>query len=112
MPTKSERRKARAFRRTTKETRMITVDEKHSKHRCALCQNTLSGVPHGKNVAQRKKLSKTQRRPTGMLGGILCGSCRSLIVSETAKVKAEIKQTSEVDLRYQPYITQIEKRVN
>ncbi|MEA3229440.1 MAG: 50S ribosomal protein L34e [archaeon] len=45
-----------------------------SKAHCSLCGAVLSGVPTGKD-AEIAKLSKTQKRPERVYGGMLCSSC-------------------------------------
>ncbi len=112
MPNKSERRKLRTFRRTAKATRMVTKGKKHKKLRCAICDQVMHGVSHGANRSRMAKLSKTQRRPTGMFGGILCNECKRMIITEMAKVNAGVKKMSDTDISIRPYMKQIEKQVN
>lgn len=112
MPNKSERRALRSFRRSTKGTNMITKEKKHAKIRCAICDTVLHGVSHGKSKAGLAKQSKSQKRPTGFFAGILCANCRSMIISETAKVKSGMKTMSETDVRIRNYISQIDKKVS
>ncbi|MBM3281814.1 MAG: hypothetical protein FJY86_00540 [Candidatus Diapherotrites archaeon] len=111
MPSKSERRKLRGFRRTAKATRMITKGKKHKKLRCANCNAVLHGVAHGANRSRMAKISKTQRRPTGMMSGILCNTCKRIIITEVAKVDAGIKKMSDTDISIRNYMKQIEKQV-
>ncbi|MBU4246544.1 MAG: 50S ribosomal protein L34e [Nanoarchaeota archaeon] len=51
---------------------------------CAVCKTELSGVP-SKRSYEMRKLSKTEKRPERMYGGVLCGNC----VKE--KLKASIR---------------------
>ncbi|MFH0970606.1 MAG: 50S ribosomal protein L34e [Candidatus Diapherotrites archaeon] len=112
MPTKSDRRKHRVFRRTAKGTKMVVKGKKHAKLTCALCQKNLHGVPNGLNNAQRKGKTKTQRRPTGVFAGILCSECRSKVIIETIRVKTGTKKTNDLDLRIKPYVQQLDKKVS
>jgi ribosomal protein L34E len=111
MPTKSDRRKLRVFRRTAKATRMVVKGKKHAKLTCALCDRALHGVSHGANSSERKTQSKTHKRPTGVFAGILCGSCRSMVIIEAAKTKSGMKPMNEIDLRVKPYVQQLAKKV-
>lgn len=111
MPSKSERRKLRGFRRTAKATRMVTKGKKHKKLRCAICEGVLHGVPHGASRSHVAKQSKSQRRPTGMLGGIVCNVCKRMLVNEMAKVNAGIKKMSDTQISIRPFLKQIEKQV-
>lgn len=112
MPNKSDRRKLRGFRKTSKETKMIVRKKKHAKLECALCESPLHGVPHGDTQSKRGKKSKTERRPTGIFGGILCANCRALVFLEAAKIKSGMKDARSMDLALKPYIIQIEKKVD
>lgn len=97
MPNQSERRKARKFYRAPSgETRMTFFKEKASKKTCGLCGETLHGVLHGKRKTQVLQLSKSQRRPSVLFGGVLCSSCRTEIIEEAVKVKTGLKNLSEV----------------
>ena len=107
MPNKSERRKHRAFRRSAKETRMYTKGKKHKKLKCALCEKNLHGVPHGASRSVVAKISKSQRRPTGAFGGILCNQCKKMIMSESVKVKSRVKKMDNVNIEIRPYIKQV-----
>jgi len=111
MPNKSERRKLRGFRRTAKATRMVTKGKKHKKLRCAICSTVLHGVSHGANRSRMAKQAKSQRRPTGMLGGIVCNTCKRMLVVEMAKVKAGVKKMADTKISIRPYLAQIEKQV-
>lgn len=112
MPTKSDRRKHRVYRRSAKETRLVVKSGKASKMECALCEKPLHGVPHGKKTNALKKLSKTQRRPSAPFAGILCGNCRELAVIEAIKVAINQKKIGEVELRMQPYVSQLKASVS
>lgn len=111
MPTKSDRRKHRVYRKSAKETRLVVKSGKASNMECALCHARLHGVPHGKKVNALKKLSKTQRRPTAPFAGILCGNCREATVIEAIKVAIGQKKMNDVELRVQPYVQQLKARV-
>lgn len=79
---------------------------------CALCGDMLHGVPHGKKTNALRKLSKTQRRPSVPFAGILCGNCREMAAIETIKVAMKQKKFTDVELRVQPYVKQLQASVN
>lgn len=111
MPNKSERRQHRSFRRTASGTKMITKAGKHGRYTCALCRGMLHGVAHGKTSSGRGKQSKSQKGPSAPFAGILCGNCRTIVITEAAKVKAEIKSISDVRMDVRPYLSQISASV-
>lgn len=53
--------------------------------KCAVCKKPLHGVPRV-GASQRRKLSKTQKRPSRAYGGYLCSSCTKEIFREKARV--------------------------
>ncbi len=112
MPRPSDRWKARKFTRTPGgKTKMSFFTEKSGKKTCALCEAELHGVPHGKRVAEVSKLSKTEKRPSGIFGGVLCGNCRTEIIEETAKVKTGVKNLSDVSFEEKKYVEMAMNRV-
>ena len=91
---------------------MITKEKKHAKLRCAICDALLHGVSHGQSKAGLAKQSKSQKRPTGVFAGILCATCKRMIISEAAKVKSGMKTLQDTDVRIRNYMAQIEKKVS
>ena len=80
--------------------------KKASKKKCSLTKAMLHGVPHGKKTAQVRKLSKTQKRPTGMFGGILSASKRKHVFEEAIKVRLGIKPLEAVSLQERNFVEQ------
>lgn len=112
MPKRSERVSRKKFVRTPGgETRVHFIEGKTGKRECALCKGQLHGVPHGKGRAQVRKLAKTERRPSGLFGGVLCSGCRTKIVEEAVKVKHGLKAAEQLTLNIKPFVEQILKRV-
>jgi len=99
-----ERVKPRKFRKTPKRTKPYAAEYKTSKHKCALCNSIMHGMPHGKRSSEVRKLSKTERRPTAIFGGVLCNKCRTLIAEESAKVKYGIKKFDDIPIKYRHYV--------
>ncbi len=108
MPKRSDRSKKTKFRKKTSgKAKRVFVRGKPGRQHCALCKRVLHGVPHGKNAAQVRKMSKTKRRPTGLFAGVLCSKCKVIVVAEAAKVEAGVKKPVEVELRLQKYVEQV-----
>ena len=85
--------------------------EKTSKHVCALCGRPLHGVPHGRRPVEVRKLSKTERRPERIFGGVLCAECARRIVDLAYYVKAGVKRLEDIDLRERVFVEQALKAV-
>ncbi|MFH0954945.1 MAG: 50S ribosomal protein L34e [Candidatus Micrarchaeota archaeon] len=92
--------------RTTSGSRIKAISHKSAKKTCALCENALHGVPHGKRVAKVRKLSKSEKRPSVPFGGILCGPCRKQVIEEAAKVVSGTKEEFEIEFRFRPFVEQ------
>ena len=84
--------------------------EKSSKHHCAICKGILHGTAHSKSVAEVSKLSKTQKRPSVIFGGVLCTKCRKAVMEDSAKVISEMKKIDDVNLKRRKYVEIIVKR--
>lgn len=112
MPTPGDRRKARKSRRVPSgKTVLSFFREKSSKKTCGLCTGVLHGVAHGKRKAEVLRLSKTQKRPQRLFGGVLCSSCETNIIEETAKVKAGVKDISSVPFVEKKFVEMAFKKV-
>mgnify|MGYP001580841852 CR=1 FL=1 len=77
---------------------------KTSKRTCGLCGHELHGVPHGKTVVQVSKLSKTEKRPSTIFGGVLCTKCRTLVVEDAAKIKTGVISLSDVSFKEKNFV--------
>ncbi|VVB59405.1 50S ribosomal protein L34e [uncultured archaeon] len=67
------------------ESRLFIKRKKVNAAHCAGCGKELGGVPSGRPYEMRK-LSKTEKRPERIYGGVLCGNC----VKE--KIKGEVRK--------------------
>ncbi|MFA6089511.1 MAG: 50S ribosomal protein L34e [Candidatus Woesearchaeota archaeon] len=64
---------------------------KPKKAHCGVCGAVLNGVPRERPTIMRN-LSKTQKRPERMYGGVLCAKCtRAKIVSKVLSKSAQTK---------------------
>lgn len=107
MPKPSNRTAGKKFYRAVGgETRVTYLENRPGKHHCANCGGVLHGVPHGKGVAGARRLSHSQRRPSALFAGKLCGRCRSTAVEEAAKVKTGLKALADVGLSLKPFVAE------
>lgn len=105
MPSPSNRRKARRFyRNQSGNTGVFYFKGKTGKKECGLCHESLHGVPHGKRKAELSRISKTEKRPEVVFGGILCSHCRTMVIEETIKVKTGIKVFEDVSFDSQKFV--------
>ncbi|MFH1257203.1 MAG: 50S ribosomal protein L34e [Candidatus Diapherotrites archaeon] len=113
MPRRSQRSKSKKFRKTPGgKTKTHYFKGKGSKHECASCGKQLHGVPHSRKNFEVRNLSKSQRRPSALFGGVLCGKCRRIVVEETAKVKHGLKEAGDVSLSLKKFVEQAMKKVD
>lgn len=103
-----DKNKRKKFRRSVKgKSKVFYSREKKGKHRCSLCTKVLHGAPHSKSVGKITKLSKTQKRPSVVFGGILCSECRTKITDEAIKVVSKEKKEEELELKSKKYVKQM-----
>ncbi|MCD6478401.1 MAG: 50S ribosomal protein L34e [Candidatus Diapherotrites archaeon] len=95
-------RKKKAYRRTPSgKTKIYFKKRKHSScASCALCSKKLAGVSNERN------LSKSEKRPSAIFGGVLCNKCRKTVIEEAIKVKQGIKRLEDCEVRLRGYIEQ------
>lgn len=72
---------------------------------CGLCSKGLQGTPRG-NDGQKGKLSKTEKRPSILFGGVLCNKCRDAVFENTIKVKTGLKKITDVKVGMRKYVAQ------
>jgi len=108
MPNREERAKNKKFRRLPHGKSRVVFERGHpGKHHCALCGAVLHGVPHGRKPSEVRKMGKTERRPSALFAGMLCGKCRAIIVVEAAKVGSGLKKIQDVELRLRKFAAQV-----
>ena len=107
-----ERVKKKKFRRTARgKSKRFPSEKKTGKRTCALTRQALSGVPHGKRKSEVRKLSKSQRRPTAVLGGVLSSKARRHVMEESIKVKTKVKSLQDVELKVRGFVNQVIKKL-
>lgn len=82
---------------------LIGKPKKPSHAICALCRKILHGVPK-RSTGQMAKLSKTQKRPERMFGGVLCANCTQQLAKEKARIQSGILEPRNIDLRHLQYL--------
>jgi large subunit ribosomal protein L34e len=77
--------KSRTFRRVNvrlaKRTTTHYIKPKPVQAHCGKCRKVLHGIPRGR-PSQIAKLSKTERRPERVYGGVLCSACSRRLIIE------------------------------
>lgn len=89
-----------------------TITKKSAKRVCALCQQILHGLPHGQRKSGMRQLSKTQKRPTGLLSSVLCSPCRTYIIEEAVRLKTGHATMEEVPLNERNFVETVLDRLN
>ena len=103
-------KKQKKKRTTSGKTKIVYKKNKPAKKKCALCDRQLHGVPHSKSISEISKLSKTQKRPNVIFGGVLCNKCRENIIREAALVKTKEKKIEEVLIKKRKFTEEVLNR--
>lgn len=100
---KKERRKKLA-----KKTVIQYKKAKKGKKKCAVCSKRLQGTATSE---KERKLSKTQKRPSRIFGGVLCANCTVKMIEEAVKVKVGVKSLEKIDLSVKKYVEGVISRI-
>jgi large subunit ribosomal protein L34e len=112
MPNPNQKFKKKKTRKTPGgKSKTIIVKKKPNKHKCALCDSYLHGVPHCKRPFEVKKLKKTQRRPENLLASILCPICRQKVYQDAVMLKYKIKTKKDIDIKNIKYVEMIQNKI-
>jgi len=88
----------RRWRRTPGGRKAFTTKaRKPSPAICALCRTRLHGVPR-QAVGHLAKLSKTEKRPERVFGGVLCANCTRDVLVDKARLQSGVLQEEDVPL--------------
>lgn len=87
------------------ESRIRLIRRDRTKVRCGLCGAKISCA------SNNPKLSKTEKRPSVLFGGILCSKCRDNIFENAIKVKLGVKSIDDLNLTQKKFVLQAIKRV-
>jgi len=101
---------AKTRSRTTPSGRSIKMrkPKKPGAAHCALCARILQAVPR-RSRSQLAKLSKTEKRPERVYGGVLCAACSQQIVKEKTRLATGTLLRSEVPITHLKYIQGMKK---
>lgn len=106
-----ERFAKKKFRKGPKETKRFKADKKPSRRECSVCGRALHGTPSGKGIAQTRRLSKTEKRPSAMFAGLLCNKCRAMVLEEALKIKYAGKSHGESSIKLAKYISEATRKI-
>jgi large subunit ribosomal protein L34e len=109
MTRQRDNRKKRIFRKTPGgKTKKAFLKRHNSMKKCGVCGKKISGTLP---AAKEAKASKTEKRPSAQLAGVLCNSCRVVAVEEALKVREGVKKEGEVELRFRKYAGMVLGRI-
>lgn len=97
----AERNMKKKFVKVTKGTKEVRFRDGSKGAFCGICNTKLLGVPR-----DVKKLSKTEKRPSVLFGGLLCSKCRDEVFDYAIMVKLKILPESEVSFKIKKYVDQ------
>jgi len=95
----SKRNLKKKFVKVTKSTKEIRFRDSSKGHNCSICKKKLQGVP--KNST---KLSKTEKRPSVLFGGILCNTCRDSVFDDAILVKTGLLAEKDISIIKKNYV--------
>jgi len=87
------------------ESKLRLIRHDKTKVSCGLCRVKIS------SASNDPKLSKTERRPTILFGGVLCSICRDAVFENAIKVKLGVKKVDDLNLTMKKFVQQAINRV-
>ncbi|MBI4406458.1 50S ribosomal protein L34e [Candidatus Micrarchaeota archaeon] len=75
------------------------------KHVCAICSSRLPGVKP--RSAKVKKLSKTEKRPERIFGGVLCSNCVQRLLKEKTRLETGAISAEDVALNHLKFLEKL-----
>jgi ribosomal protein L34E len=87
------------------ESKIRLIRHKKTKVSCGLCGMKIS------SASNSPKLSKTERRPTILFGGVLCSTCRDAVFENAIKVRLGVKSMDDLNLTMKKFVQQAIKKV-
>lgn len=101
---------ARARSRVSPSGRALKIFKlkKPSPARCGLCGAALHAVPR-RAAPELAKLSKTERRPQRLFGGVLCSRCVAQVLKEAARLKYGVVKREDIPVTHLKYVEALEK---
>lgn len=103
----SAKMKRKKFRKTVSgKTAVRKAKKKTGKHYCTLCASILHGMPHGVAKAKLARMSKTEKKPTGIFAGVLCSKCSRRAIDEAIIAGQSSKGIESSDLSFRKFAKQ------
>lgn len=102
---KSKKAMRKINRKTTSgKSKLIAVrKEKEGTHHCAICSAELLGVQNSG--------SKSEKIPTRVFAGHLCGKCVRKVVKIASMVKEKLESMDNISLKLKPYVEVMVKKL-
>ncbi len=79
---------------------------KPSKAVCAICGSKLNAVPN-KRPSELGKLSKVEKRPERVFGGVLCHDCASQVLKNKARLASKVISKEDVSLKVLKFVNML-----
>jgi large subunit ribosomal protein L34e len=110
MPIEKRGRSAKARQRVSPGGRRTKIYKlkKPSPALCGLCHARLNAVPR-RAPPELGKLSKTERRPERLFGGVLCSRCSAQVLKEAARLKYGAAKRESIPITHLRYVAMLEK---
>ncbi len=103
-----QRNQNKKFVKVIKGTKEIRYRDSSKGSVCGICHKKLQGVPKG----DLRKLSKTEKRPSILFGGVLCNTCRDSVFDDAIMLKVGILKETEVSLKKKHYVDQALRQIH
>ncbi|PIU02760.1 MAG: hypothetical protein COT55_01835 [Candidatus Diapherotrites archaeon CG09_land_8_20_14_0_10_32_12] len=87
------------------ESRVSLIRQKKTKVSCGMCNERILSANNSRG------LSKTEKRPSVLFGGVLCSTCRDKVFENTIKVKIGAKKEEDLTITMRKFVSQAIKRI-
>jgi len=96
----SLRTQKKKFVKVTKKTKEVRFRDSSKGASCGICAKKLQGVPKG----DLRKLSKTEKRPSILFGGVLCNTCRDSVFDDAIMLKTGLIDEKQISFKKKHYV--------
>lgn len=104
----NKRNLKKKFVKVTKSTKEVRFRDASKGAVCGICSKKLQGVPKG----DLKKLSKTEKRPSILFGGVLCNTCRDSVFDDAIMLKTGLITEDKVSFKKKQYVKDAVKKIH
>ncbi|MDD4983491.1 MAG: hypothetical protein PHH82_01470 [Candidatus ainarchaeum sp.] len=87
------------------ESRISLIRQKKTKVSCGICKDRILSANNNRG------LSKTEKRPSVVFGGVLCSTCRDKVFENAIKVKIGAKKEDDLTVTMKKFVSQAIKRI-